>query len=306
MSTTANSRKVKIYRLSDFLTRAQGNQIQDFLSMSHEGIGAYFQPNSPAIGTGLTNTEVEVLMPIMLQVSVDDKTFRAEVNKFFNSIDTKVDFTHGTELEIGLEKDNNAPISEKNLPINTMEYIRYRHACKHPQVALSKEAGHGNQLKRFYIYDPEAVAKQQDKAVVDADRALEKYLSIAKDEKQVDIALTLLGEDIRTFAKPTDKQKKLREFADKQPAKFLEAAEGDHIEDKASFRQMKLADQILEVAGSFYIKSNKQFLGKSEDEAIMTLKSPDMSEMLLVLKGNTQENMQRNAKDAKKTNSKGK
>lgn len=295
-----NSRQVKIYRLSDFLTRAQGSQIQDFLSLSKEGIGAYFQPNSPAIGTGLTNKEIELLMPILLQVSADDKTFRAEVNKFFNSIDTKVDFQYGTTLEIGLEDDNAAPVSEKNMPINIMEYIRYRHALKHPQVSADKESGHGNQTKRFYIFDPEAVSKLQDQAVVDSDKALETYLAIAKDEKKVDILLTLFGEDVRKYGKLTDKQKKLREIADKKPGEFIKTAEGDHIEDRAWVRQMVLADQIKVIGGSYHIKSSMQFLGKSEEEAIMTLKSPDMTEVVMILKGNTQENLKAQNVAAKK------
>ena len=289
MDKHPNSRTVTIHRLPDFITRAQGGQIQDFLAQSSEAIGAYFEKNSPAIGSGLTRPEIDLLLPELLQIDKQDRTYNKEVSKFFNSMNTKVPFTGGITLEIGLTEDNNKPLSDTNRPIDTMEYIRYRHAKNHPEVSETREAGYGNQTKKYYIFDPTLADQKQLETSSLIDQALLKYLEIKDEESKLDIVLIMFSEDPRKYKRLVDKQTKVREFADKQPKTFMDHLNTTGVEDLAWIKQMIRVGLVKDIAGKLYVTSSSEYLGASEKEAVMTLNSPDFKEISLILKGGVQE-----------------
>jgi hypothetical protein len=297
MDQHPNSRKITIRRLDDFLTRQQGATVQGWLSESKEGIGAYFQTlNSPVIGTGLEVREQELLLPGMLDFdNPKDRGFREALRKFYNSINTKVPYNGGITLEIGLTEDNSKPLSETNMPINLSEYIRYRHALKHPWVAANLTEGKGNQVKRFYIWDPESVKRQRVSDAEVKDKALKYYLALDKEEK-LDMMLIMFNEDIRKFEDIGDKRAKLKELTDKKPVEFVNNHEKDHFEERYWIRLFVLNGVFKKVGESFYDVSNMEFIGGDEEEAIMSYKDPNKVEMVRIWKAKVQEAMKKKAK----------
>jgi hypothetical protein len=106
-----------------------------------------------------------------------------------------------------------------------MDFIRYRHAAGnaatgvkgHPWVAASKAMGAGNPLKKFYIFDKEAVQSKQINLDKERDAAMQIYLKVKDTPELISQMLTLLGEDVRKYTSKdkTDRmQQKLRELAE--------------------------------------------------------------------------------------------
>jgi hypothetical protein len=182
-------------------------------------------------------------------------------------------------------------VSKENMPINPSDYIRYRHAIKHPFVALSKEAATGNQIKRFYVFDSAANESKKFKNNTNKDAAMSKYLEIRNEAKQVDQMLTLLGVDPRDYASPDARTAKLREFAEGESEKFVKIFDDGDIEFRALIRGM-VNTKVLKEIGKRYIavESGKE-IGASLEEAIYFLKDDDNSEEVVVLKALYQEAM---------------
>jgi hypothetical protein len=289
-----NSRKITIFRANNFVQNSQKDEaVADFMSQSSKSISPYWQSNSArVIGSGLSIPEQELLMPYLIQVEPGDRTFRDGVFKFFNSLSTKIPFSTGKDFEIGLEVDNEKPVSKDNMPINVEQYVRYRHAKNHPWVAGSKGEAEGNQLKLFYIHDADLQHKEDTDKLVIQDEADEIWLKIKNQSQKVTMLLTSLGFDERDYLGrngETRKQNDLREFISKDPSKFLTVYRDDRFETKYWLKAMVKADVVQEVGTSFVIRETKKLLGRSLDETVLFLENPDNADTVSYLKGATQD-----------------
>lgn len=288
-----NSRTITIFRAERFIQRAQGTGADEYFAASRVGIGSYFESvNSQKIGTGLSFTEEDLLLPYVLDIPSDDREFRKKVSEFYGDINTDVPFRTGAELEIGLNTSNDRPVSKDNLPIKVMDYLRYRHALKHPKVAITKEAGDGNMTKEFYIFDKENVQSKNSKKTQQMDKALEEYLKIKNKPEEVEQMLTLLGVDPREF---TGKDREnlmieaLREKAEKTAEKFLEAFEQGDLQIRAWIVTMVNTGVLKKVGQKYLETQNSETIGNSMDEAIAFFKDEDQSAVVTMLKARMQE-----------------
>lgn len=288
-----NSHIVTIHRLGNFLSKAQAKSSVGFFEQSKESIGSYFaSTNSQKVGSGLSMDEEKLLMPEIVNLKSDDREFRKMVNEYFNDITTNVPFGTGVSLQIGLSEDNTKPLSEKNMPLHLYDYVRYRHAKGHPWVALSKDGGEGNILKRFYIFDKEAMQDVKNKSNKEKDAAQSIFFKIKEEPALVDQMLTLLGTDVRDFSgkdKDNKKQEKLRELADTRPMDFKKIYDQDDLEVRAWIGAM-VTTGILKKYGErlVYGDSNEEFTN-SVDEAIFFFKDEENSGIVNTLKARLQE-----------------
>lgn len=302
-----NSRKVTIFRAINFMQRAQKDEAAgEFMSMAAQAIGPYFQSHtSKIIGSGLSIPEQELLMPHMLSIDATDREFRKSVFEFFNSLTTKVPFSTGMTLEIGLTENNEKPLSKANMPINIEHYIRWRHAKNHPWVAGSRADSEANQLKKFYIHDTELQFKEDTDKMVLQDKADEIWLKIKNSSEKVGMLLTLLGFDVRDYLGRNEEQKKqnvLRDYIDKNAPQFLKVYETDRFEMKYWLKAMVTAGVVQLVNTSYMVKETNKLLGRSELEAILYLEDPNNADTLMFLKGSTQDVLRkpRSGKSVKK------
>lgn len=289
-----NSRKITIFRANNFVQNAQKDEaVADFMSQSSKSISPYWQSNTgKVIGSGLSIPEQNLLLPHLIQIEADDRTFRAEVFKYFNGLSTKIPFSTGKDFEIGLETDNDKPISKDNMPINIEQFVRYRHAKNHPWVAGSKSEAEGNQLKYFYIHDADLQLKEDSDKLVIQDEADEIWLKVKNQPQKITMLLTSLGYDERDYLGrngETRKQNDLREFISKDADKFLKVYRDDKFETKYWLKAMVKADVVQEVGTSFVIRETKKLLGRSTDETVLFLENPDNADTVSYLKGATQD-----------------
>lgn len=297
-----NSRTVTIFRANSFIQNAQtggtsdkanNEAVQDWMDMSSKQIGPYLKSHTAMImGSGLEIHEIPILLPHVINVDPEEKEFRKTVHEFYNNLTTKIPPNTGKTFEIGLLIDNSKPISKANLPINVEDYIRYRHAKSHPWVASSKSEAQANQLKYFYMNDPEAEVKSKSEAVVLQDKADGIWLSIKSQPQKIMMLLTMLGKDERDYSGRNAEAMKINDLHNIVKTKapeFLKVYEGDRFETRYWLAAMKKADVVKEVGTSYIITQNNKLLGKSEIEALLFLENSDNVDTVAYLKANTQE-----------------
>lgn len=283
-----NSHIVFLRRLPQFASAAR-RELEDYFAESKRSVGGYFSKNSVRTATGLTPTEEDLLMPYILSIPKEDRDFRKEVTKFFEGIDTKVLPKEGTPLEIGLNRDNNEPVSADNLPISITDYIRYRHALGHPWVAADEANGIGNQLKQYYFYDPATVSKANIDTNEERDKAIGYYLTLKDNKRSVDMYLTLLG--VRTDQiKPGEEVYELRKLVDKDPKKFL-ALYNDRDKEMKYIIEDMINKGILERIGKsrIVIKDTTEELGRDMKETILFLSDSKNTKTYQALRARLQE-----------------
>jgi len=295
-----NSKTVTIFRSGSFLARAQGPAIQDYFESAKVSIGSYFESQSSTmIGSGLTFEEQRVLMPILVDAPFEDREFRKLVRDYFSNIDTKVPHGTGCILEIGLAKNNAEPVSLENMPISIVDFVRYRHAYHHPFMALSKEEADSNPTKQYYIFDKSQLQEKNKKNTQEADAAMALYLAVKKDESKVNMLLTLLGLDPRSFTSESDKTDKLKEIAVQTPEKFTEKHNSDDFDIRYWIESMKNV-KILLLIGQKYINADtKKVIGNTLEETIYFFKDDANSDEVGILKAKMQEAL-RNPLEAQK------
>ena len=290
-----NSRIVKLYRKPSFIGNAQQGA-PEFMAMSKRSIGSFWENSySSTVGSGLNFSEQKLLLPTIIDCEPDDRSFRAKVAEYYNTVKTSVPFDKGREMEIGLEYSNSEPLSADNLPLNLADYITYRHAKAHPEVAGSKQDGENSMLKFYYIFDAQ---EQEDFEVLsnkDKDEALILYLRIKKTPEKADMVLTLMGTDPRTFKGKNAqalKLDKIKVLAETSSSKLVSTFNDKSFDEMYTIQTM-LNTSVLQKVGERIINPETgTVLGNDMEEAVYWIKDKVNSESLVMLKARMQEGLQ--------------
>lgn len=313
MSTVhRNSKKVTIFRAGSFLSRAQGKEVEDFFATSKKSIGSYFENvNSKKVASGLSFIEEAILLPALIDTPAEHPEFRRKVTNFYIDLDTPIPHVGGRTLETGLLLSNDEPISydpkdpsKSNMPIELMDYIRYRHLLKHPQVAKSKEDADGNSRIEFYIFDKSETLKKSSKKADEKDAALQIYLTLKPEPKKVEMMLTLLGIDPRIF-EGKDREElmigKLREESEDKPKLFVETYQNAELEIHYWIKSM-VNTGVLKTIGTKYLDAEtNKLIGNSLEEITYFFKDEENSDTIVSLKARMQEAMKKPIAGKKKS-----
>jgi hypothetical protein len=288
-----NSRIVTIFRKDSFINNAQQGSAPEFVSQAKRSLGSYWENSfSKTMGSGLNFEEQALLLPSIVDCEPTDRNFRAKVSEYYAQIKTNIPAEKGRPLEIGLLKDNTQPVSVENQPLNLADYITYRHALNHPLVAKSKDPKDDSMLKEYYIFDPAAAEASMVRANEDKDVALELYLKIKKTPEKIDMLLTLLDVDPRTFKGVNAaklKADELKKLAEKDPSTFVATFNDKHFETLYDLQSMVNTGVLKRIGDKFIYPETGETIGHSVDEAIAYVKDPKNSETLVLLKARTQE-----------------
>ena len=290
---TPNSRQITIFRTNSFMEKAQGADTTGYLATTKQSIGSYFEGRgSMKIASGISAEEEKLLLPSLLEVGKDHPEFIKKRGEFYANMDTSVDYTHGRTLEIGLESSNTDAVSANNMPINLMDFLRYKHAIGHPNVALTKEIANGNQNKTFYIFDKTAVQQLAEKKLAQDDAAMKAYLQLENNPEKITQALTLLGKIIHTkegtMSEGIQKQE-LKAFALKDPAKFLEVCETKQFETNYWLKALENAKVLKKIGAKYFDGETDELLANGLDEMIMFFQDDLNSDKVIELKARWQE-----------------
>lgn len=291
-----NSKIIKLMRTIPFSQEANID-LTEFFGGAARGIGSYFKGKKP--GSGLTFKEEKLLMPELVNLPSDDRDFRKAVELFFTDITTRVP-EKGLPLEIAL-MDNTKPLGAEieteegvvpNMPINIEEYVTYRHAISHPQVAPSQEEARGNQLILFYVLDEKKTAEALQKDNDIKDQAMTEYLLIKKDEAKVDMVLTNLGKDTREIE--SGKQiLMLKEYIEQEDVEysnnFLQVVKDNKLDVKYRIRKLIQSNILRRVGTRVVIVESGDIIGTDIDEAVTWFEDKSNSDIVGTLKARYQE-----------------
>jgi len=284
-----NSHFVYIRRKALFDT-SERPELDEYFSGSSVSVGSYYAKDTARPASGLLIPEENILMPHVLGIPKDDRDFRTQVNDYFSGINSKIPPTSvpardedGLKLQIGLYLDNNKPISEDNLPLNPEQYIRYRQIIGHPWVGFLTEEDNamGNQLKRFYVYDPNQIQTTTLTVNEKKDIALTKYLSVKENLRKVRMYLTLLGVNTGTLRKG-EELTKLRELAETHPADFIKVAGDKDLELKYMIEEL-VNYKVLTRIGDRLLSDNTE-IGRNVLEAVLYLKDSHNTQLFTSLR----------------------
>jgi len=288
-STHFNSKIVTIKSKLPIAHESQKN-LEEWFSEARVSIGGYFKHSSSTkSGTGLETWEEDALLPAFLGISSEDRDYRKEIEKFYTDINTRVPFPNGIDLEVGLKKDNNKPIIYKdendkiveNFPIEIEDYLRYRHALGHPQVATTEEEK-GAKTYSFYVVDTVSRKEKERKAENIVDTALEYFLDVKRTPKDIAMHLALLGEDYRKIDKE-DRPVILKNLILKGRATDFIAnyKDTDNVIKFDIFSYVK--EGIVTKEGNRYIFEGEQ-LGATEKDFIEYLKDGNNNQTIAIIK----------------------
>lgn len=246
----------------------------DYFLQQKETIGSFYAPNG-AIGSGLTNEEIKLLMPEMVHLPAEDLKFREAVNRYFRDISVRLlPFAHndrGVELNIATDKNG--------VPVNPKDYILYKFCVAHPDVANKKSEISAD--SRAFIYDAQA-GKAERKAQRDiVDKALAEYLNIKNDENKVRVVLTAMGEYYEALRQDDDLIEVLETITRENPQRLIAVLSDKNLE-MTSFIYDCINFEILRKVGQDVLYKDEN-LGDME-EACLYLKKAENSELLQSLK----------------------
>lgn len=299
-----NHREVTLYRKSHFMMEAQLKNAPDFVRSSKQSIGSFWvNSNSKMVGSGLTFDEQKLLMPLIIDCEPSDRNFRTKVSAYFSNMRTVIPYDTGLTLQIGLTEDNNAPLSESNMPYDVHQYITWRHAAAHPQVAASKTAAEGNMLALYYIFDPQATEDSKVLLNENTDKAMELYLEVKRQPEKLDMLLTLLGISPRNIKYDGKnglslKIADLKAIAEKDPARFITVYETKNFAETYVLLTAVELGLITKVGAYFVDKNSQETIGHNQAEAIQWLKDKTKSDKVVLLKQRMQEAMKGQNVDA--------
>lgn len=296
-SSHPNSKVVTIFRKASFLMNAQEKTAPEFLAQAKKSIGSYWDSTvSRAVGSGLEFWEQKILMPQIIDCEVEDRNFRTKVTEYFQNMKTTVPYPKGIELEIGMEVSNDEALSPKNLPLNIADYIAYRHAIRHPLVALNKDAAEASGLKEFYVFDPQASEDARLKVNKDRDNALKLYLEISQQSEKHDMLLTLFKIDPRTLNSKKNagelKLEAIKKIVDSRPGDFIKMLDNKFFEDLYWIESMVLVGVLKKMGESMIIDPlTGETIGNNMDEAIAWMRSDANSPAVAIYRSSTKEKL---------------
>lgn len=259
------SRKVYLRRV-----KSKVNLDPKLLAEAKPRLGSVYKNRMPL--RGITEEEEAKFLPQIHGVPPNDKDFRRESDKYWREMGFMVPYG-GLELEAGLDEDGN--------PIDLNDYLRYRFATAHPEVAQSSaERSTGS---RFYIEDPREKENAANRRREILDKADEVYLKIKKKDDVVAMILDIMLPTSNTqFLSTEQRLTTLRELRDKEPKTFVALATDKTLEHKSLIARLVSAE-IISKMGETYIYKDMT-MGHTEEQVIAWITDKTHSEHLLTMK----------------------
>jgi uncharacterized lipoprotein YehR (DUF1307 family) len=288
------SKIVEIHRKLSFMQDAnQDPDVKDYMGLAFRAVGSYFREIGKVYETGLTREEENLIMPELLgglSVEENKNEFRKQVQAFFKDICTKIPM-EGLRLEIGLQQDKE--LSDSNPPIKPMDYVRYKHAIKHPQVAMTKDDADKYQHVLFYVVDKAAQVAGKSKLQEYEDKAQTEYLQINKDYAKMEMVLVLLGVHTKNLTQE-DMVLELKAQATINPdesdamnterlQKFVNIVNDRELITKYDIMEMIRAGYLDRIKTKILLKETGEVIGDNLKEAVVWMQDKGNSKVVNTL-----------------------
>jgi len=227
---------------------------------------------------GVDGEEEEKLLKGIIDVPAGHQEWPSKTKDFWASLTLKVPF-EGVELNIGTYEDGS--------PMNTMDYIYWKWAMKHKQVAVSEEEMKADSNKRFYIYDPQKdLLKRNAKVQVRKDADKEFIKLTGNVDKMKMLLRVLVGGDPERLS-PMEIENTLYDYKSSNPERFLKYCTDDNLEIQSEIEDM-VAKDILRRIGNQLIFQDET-IGEDVKDAIVYFKNKKNSGQVNIMRARLKE-----------------
>ena len=221
---------------------------------------------------GVEGKEEEELLTGVLDVKPDHDDWARQSKKFWSDMHISVPF-EGVNLDISTD--------ENGKPFNKEDYMKYKFAVKHPQVALNKNDM--TSKHRLYIHDTtrDLIKKNNEIQVrKDADK---EFIKVTADDKKMTRILRLLTTD-RNPDKMTllQKENALYDIKNSNPKRFFKIATDKNLEVKAEIEELVSAGVLRRIGNQVVYLD--EVIGEDLDDAVVYLKNKKNSGTLTILR----------------------
>ena len=246
------------------------------MNNSKKAIASVYKDKSPL---GILDRDLEKeLLTRYLRIDENDRDYGEKRDKFWKNFRLVVP-VEGEVLEIAHETDEDGNFERAS---NLEDFITYKWLQNHPLVAKSEQEMINNPRKEFYIHDPVRETQKENVKVQSKKKAYLELAKLSDNEEKMDILVRLLvGVNPDNLSKE-DKENRLDQYIDDNPAKFVKMATDPDLEIRAEIEQM-VDKGIIRKQGNSYLYMDKT-IGDSIAEAINFFKNERNSELVLDLK----------------------
>lgn len=226
---------------------------------------------------GLTKREIDVLLPQVIDEEPGTPQFSTAMKNYFDEKTINVG-PSGVKIVVGKSEDEDIVPLEGHIE----DYVTYRWAKAHPQVAETKEKAEKDPNKNYYIYDPEEDKEKRKIKGKVKKNAMIKYAEILEDEPYTDQMLKLFPEycsisDLYNMD-TSDKEIVLQRIVEEKPEEFLEAADDDNLAIYAEIEEMVAANIIDRNDTVYYYKDD--LIGRGKDKVVAAFKSKEFAQQV--------------------------
>jgi hypothetical protein len=255
-----------------------GNLPEDVRKNAKRRLSSVYKNRKPL--KGLNPEEEKEILPRIIDASPEEgSTFYEKASTFWKELTIDVP-SGGKSLNISTHESDEDNIPQPAYP---EDYVFYRFAKAHPQVADSKEEAISNRNKLYWILDPEEEKRSKRHTVEEKAKAWEEFIKMKDNEEKVNLMVRVFtNENPDNMPDIDDKINLLNDELERRPKRFVQLAQDDDLE-KQDFVLQCLEYGVLRKVGD-YIMYNDEEIGRNIEEAVTHLKSKRNTSTLSELK----------------------
>jgi hypothetical protein len=221
---------------------------------------------------GVEGKEEEEMLTGILDVGPAHADWHKHAKKFWSELTISIPF-EGVDLDVSTD--------ENGKPFNREDFLKYKFALKHPQVALNKSDM--SSKHRFYIHDAtrDLIKKNNEIQVrKDADK---EFIKVTSDDKKMSRILRILTID-RNPDKMTllQKENALYELKNSDPKKFFKVATDTNLDVKAEIEELVSAGVLRRIGNQVVYLD--EVIGETLEDSVVYLKNKKNSGTLTILR----------------------
>lgn len=267
--------------------RPQDRIPSEIFSQAPQYIGGGFSRDTNDVLRGISFEEEEYLLPSIVGISADSFQFVEKVKTFHAEIDIPIP-PEGKKLNITTRKSSiinkEGEKKEIDLPVVPMDYIYYKHALKHSQVAHNIDEVNSNNTFIFYIENMEEV-QVKTKATREIKLLAKQNIVNLTAGETVDMslirAILIVAKEI-THREPAEDDEDcltmLEDISEKYPSKFNAYCADKAIKAKAFVHQLIKFNLIQSAGNSLYDETQGvDPIASSIEEFIKVISQPEKS-----------------------------
>lgn len=240
-------------------------------------LGSHFDGRAPL--KGLSDEEEKKYLPQIIGVGVDHPEFTSKAREFWATMGFLVP-VGGVVLDITTDENGH--------PYNIEDWLKYKWALRHKQVAANKQTLEKDPRKKFYIHDRNEAERRKHATIQVQKQADIEFIKACQDMTKARRIVRMMDNvvDPDTLSEH-QVENKMFDLKNSEPERFLSIAKDSKLDVKAEIQQM-IDAQILRKVGNQIIYID-QMIGESMNDAVAWMQNQRNSTIVADLKAKLKE-----------------